>query len=68
MLKKDPELQKKVGERNRKFIYENYSWEKMQPMWDKCFENLVDEKVDEVLFDNKQYINRIDKFHKHFIG
>ena len=41
LLKNNPELAKEVGERNRKFIEEFFSWEVNQPLWDIFFETVA---------------------------
>jgi hypothetical protein len=37
ILNKYPEIRKRVGERNRKFIEEHFSWKITQPLWDSVF-------------------------------
>ena len=36
-LSKHPNVRKEVGERNRKFVEENFSWKVTQPLWDDFF-------------------------------
>ena len=63
LLKENPELRKKVGERNRRYVEENFSWKVNQPMWDKTFYDLANNNLDEILEDNVKYLK---KYQEHF--
>jgi glycosyltransferase involved in cell wall biosynthesis len=41
MLVKHPEIAKEVGERNRKFVEDFFSWKANMPMWDKFFDTVA---------------------------
>ena len=54
LLKKDPQLRKKIGERNRKHIEQFFSWNKNQALWDEVYNALCieDYKKIEILTNN----------------
>jgi glycosyltransferase involved in cell wall biosynthesis len=59
LLKNNPELRRKVGERNRKFIETYLSWKIIQPLWDEVFSLLMKDDFYHIKELSNQYIKRI---------
>jgi capsule biosynthesis phosphatase len=55
LLATSPELAKAVGQRNRQFISEYFSWKTTQPMWDSFFDEVSKKHYQSVLIYNQQY-------------
>ncbi len=65
-LQENFKLQRNVAYRNRKFIEDNFSWEKNQPMWDKVFSLLVKDKIPAIIKECEKYLDMLDPNRKYF--
>ena len=68
LLKKNPSLKKEVGERNRKFIEEKFSWEKNQIYWDRVFEALKNNDFKTITNINNEVIDGLTPKFKEMIN
>jgi len=60
LLEKNPKLRKKVGERNRKYIEEHFSWKKIMPLWDSTFTALYNNNYREIEQISQQFIRKLN--------
>lgn len=61
MLYKYPELRKAIGLRNRKWIEEQWSWEKNTTLWDEVFSLVIEDKVNKAIILADKYLNKYKK-------
>ena len=67
-LKKNKNLRISTGERNRNFIEKNFSWEVIQPHWDKIFTSLYVRDFQKLIKINTSYFNKYPAFFKKHIN
>jgi len=58
ILKNNPSLRKEVGQRNRKFIEDNFNWENNQPLWDDIFNSLYCNDYIKIKEMSEKYYNK----------
>ena len=77
ILSQQPGFRKKIGERNREYIEQNFSWAINQTIWDEVFSLLKDGQIGEILkisdnfmakfpgsFEEAKFAEHITKFEK----
>jgi len=62
LLKNNPVLAEEVGDRNRKFVEEFFSWKVNQPMWDAFFEEVAKGHFISAEIYNKEYRKKYGQF------
>ncbi len=58
LLKSNPGLRKKVGERNRQWVEDRFSWKVNQPMWDDVFNALCSKDYNKIIRIHNSYVNK----------
>jgi glycosyltransferase involved in cell wall biosynthesis len=61
MLLDNPSLKKEIGERNRQWIDEKFSWEKNQVLWDEIFDLLCDKNFEKINSISNNYITKLNQ-------
>lgn len=56
LLKKYPELRKKVGQRNLEFVTKYFSWKSNKDLWDCIFENVYNDNIDAAIKESKKFL------------
>jgi len=56
LLEKDINLRKIVGNRNRKYVEQYFSWRRTTPLWDKVFESLYINDFEKIIEISNKFI------------
>lgn len=62
ILKKDIDLRKNTGLRNRSFVDRFFSWRVNQPIWDSVFSNLYEDNLEAIISENQKYLEPYKKY------